>query len=101
MSKKLTKAWNRAKEGTEITADPAEAAGGKATLVDPARFAHLEAGGFFGAPPPPGKGSEDGAGDEKAAKDSAQSKPSGAPGDSKLVDLPPPCPEAPPRKAVA
>jgi hypothetical protein len=46
---KLTKPWNAAPAGTEITADPAEAKDG-AVLVDPARFAHLEAGGFFAAP---------------------------------------------------
>jgi hypothetical protein len=52
MAKKLVKAWNQAKAGTLITTDPEEAKSQGATLVDPARFAHLEAHGFFAAPAP-------------------------------------------------
>ena len=50
MAKTLTKSWNRAEAGTVITADPAEVAEG-AVLVDPARFAYLEAQGFFASQP--------------------------------------------------
>ena len=45
----LTKPWNKAPAGTEITDDPAEAkkGGKKVVLVDSARLAHLSKHGFF------------------------------------------------------
>lgn len=45
----LTKPWNKAPAGTEITDDPAEAkkGGKKVVLVDSARLAHLAKHGFF------------------------------------------------------
>lgn len=47
MSRTLAKPWNRATPGTVITTETEEAYRTGALLVDPARFAHLEAEGFF------------------------------------------------------
>lgn len=47
MGRTLAKPWNRAAPGTVITTETEEAYKTGALLVDPARFSHLEAEGFF------------------------------------------------------